>query len=208
MTSLALRLSSPRSEIHFAWRDSESASAGVFSLPPVTSPVMTNLYQEPPRHKIKSDFRFSFYYNLSSNQRCISISKEKTVHTVLLTFSSPYVNSNLLHWLCIFTICSCYNRPYLRRYQWINLPRAVRKAELILCGPSPRLKKYKKYWWRKRKEKPKKWSLFDIVRIYSSRAKTTYKVRKAPMETTNLNTPVKWSKTKLGNLQKNNKESK
>ena len=34
------------------------------------------------------------------------------------------------------------------------------------------------------KEEPEKWSLFDIVGIYSSRVKTTLKAIKTPMETT------------------------
>ena len=37
------------------------------------------------------------------------------------------------------------NHPYKHRYLWINLPCAVRKLELILCGPSPHLKSTKKY---------------------------------------------------------------
>ena len=35
------------------------------------------------------------------------------------------------------------------------------------------------------KEEPKKWSLFDIVGLYSSGVKTTLKAIKAPMKTTN-----------------------
>ena len=34
------------------------------------------------------------------------------------------------------------------------------------------------------KEEPKKWSLFDIVGLYSSGVKTTLKAIKAPKETT------------------------
>ena len=47
-TSFALKLSSAKSLIHFACKDSASASAGVFKRPPVTSPPTTNRYQDPP----------------------------------------------------------------------------------------------------------------------------------------------------------------
>ena len=43
----------------------------------------------------------------------------------------------------IFTMCIFYNHPYTCRYLWINLPCAVRKAELILCEPSLCLKSTK-----------------------------------------------------------------
>ena len=54
ITSFALKLNSARSLIHFACNDSASASAGVFKRPPVTSPVTTNLYHDPPSNKIFS----------------------------------------------------------------------------------------------------------------------------------------------------------
>ena len=59
----------------------------------------------------------------------------------------------------------------------INLPNAVRKAELICCGPSFCLKSTKQILmtWEERG---------GIVGIYSSGVKTTLKVRIAPMETT------------------------
>ena len=43
---------------------------------------------------------------------------------------------------------------------------------------------------------PKKWSLFDIVRTYSSGVKMTSKARKTPMETTlSANVSVRYEET-------------
>ena len=69
------------------------------------------------------------------------------------------------------------HHPYERRHLWIDLPFAVRKAELICCGPSLRLKSTKQILMMYEERG-------GIVRIYSSGVKMTLKARKAPMETT------------------------
>ena len=40
----------------------------------------------------------------------------------------------------------------------VKLTVSCVEEELVLRGPSQLLKSTKKYWWRKRKEEPKKWS--------------------------------------------------
>ena len=60
----------------------------------------------------------------------------------------------------------------------------MRKAGANTLRNLSPLEKFKKILMTKMKEEPKKWSLFDIVGLYSSGVKLALKATKAPMETT------------------------